>query len=308
MSFDISTIPDQVLRSMAMGLVTEEESFADQVCTRITGKTTLNGTIPSKTSASTLGRLYNAGLAPGEVAKDHEGGVATTAYACKAYVGARFVYDEERNDLSVYGVDEIRDAARLARAVANLNIDAALATLLASTTENEEFDCNTNGNGEWDDQVNGTPLEDLLAAKYDQAPGSDCLIYGPEAMRALLAHPDVVAEISHFNAGQLDISGLNTLLASKLQIPVENIFRFEKLYNGAAEGAAVTTAFLFDEGVWMGHKRDLIMVDPLNALINNKLEIERVVERRAHRVQYERYVDLKRLTQPLGVYFSNVIT
>ena len=306
-SFDIGSIPEQVLRSIALGQITEELSFADMVCTRVTERTTLNGSVPILNDKATLGRLDDTGLSPGVAPKEHGGAAGVTAYACLAYAGLDFVTDEERDDLGVYGIDMIENRARQARINSNLKIDARLSTQLSSTALNGEFDCNVDGSGEWDDYVNSDPLKNMIDARRDKVPGADTIIIGPEVYDALVGHPDIIAEFSQFNAGSLDYDGLAALL--KRKIPgIRDVYHFEKFYDTAERGDAFSIGYLFAQGAWMGHKRDLIMVDPANADVNNKLDIERDAKRRGHDVQYVRYIDIIRTHLSLGVTFTNTIT
>lgn len=305
MGFDLNSVPEQVLRSIALGLVTTEQAVADTLCTKFTEKTTLSGRVPVLSSKATMARADNVGLGPGEEPKAHGGKLKpSTPYNCLAYVGYDEITDEERNDLSVFSLDYIADRVRQARVDSNMGVDLKLQEILESTSLNTEFDVTSDGNGAWTDKVNSTPLEDMVEAKHTFCPGADTIIYGPAIKRALLAHPDLIAEYSQFNAGALDIDGLSALIARKTGIT--NVQYVEKFYDSANEGQAVSVTYLFDTLFWMGHKRDLVMVDPANAAINNKAEIERVVSRRLHQVQHTRYIDILRNTQELGAVFSNV--
>lgn len=310
-NFDGSTIPDAVIEEVTMGLLTEEQALADEICT-IIQTPSLAGVLPNLGSAATLGRLENSDLQPLVEAEPHGGSAGSTAYDCLAQVGYALISDEERAQFQAFGLDFLANRIRQARANANLQVDNALATVLASTSLNAEFDTTSDGSGEWDDATNGTPLEDIVEIIDDFAPGADTIVYGPETRRILIRHPDLVAEFSNFSGGQLDADGLRNLLSRKTGIPVDNIYEFKKLYNAGPKNGTVSTAYLFDEGFWVGHKRDLICVDPTNPVgqpaFNNLTEVERVVRRRAHEIQHTRYVDFLRPTTSLGCTVSLVAT
>lgn len=305
--FDFGSILNQVIPELTMGLVTEERAAADLICNPMRNRTTLSGSFPRMTSKSTLGRADNVGLAPGARAKTHGGGLAAVSYNCLAYVGYDFISDEEANDVAAYGEDLIANRLRQARIDSNLGVDIELFNVLASTTANEKYDCNTDGSGEWDDDANSKPLEDMLAAKHTLAPSSNAIVYGPAVYRALLKHPDFLAETSYFSAGQLDLNAINRILAAKIGIPTANIFYVEKYYNSANEGLTEVLTYLGNEVFWMGLREDLILVDPQNA-INNASDSERVLDRRGYEVIHSRYVDIVRPTKAHGVTFSNTIT
>lgn len=304
MSFDYGSIPAQVLREITKGLITEEVSLFESIATPKRDRTTLSGSFPRMTNGSTMSRAENSGLAPGARAKPHGGALATVTYNCLAYVGYDIITDEERNDVGAYGEDLLANRIRQARADANLNIDLAGATALASTTFNETFTASNT----WDDYTNGTPLEDMLEAKYTKCPGADMIVYGPGVFRALQASPDLLAEVSNYSAGQLDFNGLNAILAAKLNIPVANIHFIEKYYNSAVEGQTEVTAYVGNGLFWMGRRNDFLMIDPVNADVNNLTEVQRIVNGRSHEVQHTRYVDFVRPTKQTGCVFASILT
>ncbi|NRA56921.1 MAG: hypothetical protein HRU13_02210 [Phycisphaerales bacterium] len=310
MSFDFGSILDQVIPEVTKGLVTQEQADADRICTKWGMTTTLSGRFPRMTNVTTMGRAENVGLAPGALAKEHGGGLAEVLYNCLAYVGYDFISDPARNDLAAFGEDLIADRVRQARIDANTGVDIALATLLADVVANNEFNVlaapGGDGNGAWTDKVNSTPLNDMVKAKHEFAPGADAIYYGPRVKRTLIDHPDFIAEDSHFDAGQRDLNSLNAFLAGKLNIPLANIFYVEKFYNSANEGQPPVITYIGDEVFWMGHRSDLLMIDP-SGPINNLSETNRNIKRRGFEISHARYVDFVRPTRELGVTFTNII-
>jgi len=307
MGFDVGSIPEHTLREISYGLSSEAESFADLVCRKVTDRTTLSGKVPVMTSTFTLAQDINGGLEPLEQARPHLGSMTTVDYDCKAYVGSSLISDEERNDLAAYGLERIGQAAVMARADANLGLDKDLEAALLSTSLNTEFDVTSDGNGAWDDYTNGTPIQDMIKAKRTDCPEADTLILGLRAYEVVIGHPDIVAETSHFSGGSLDWNALEAYLRRKVP-GIRNVFTSMKLYDNAAYGATASFDFLFEEGVWMGKQADLLLVAPENADVQDKLEVDRVVDRRAHRVQYSRYADIVRPTQAHASIFTNLFT
>lgn len=322
LAFNGVTIPDATIEEVTRGLEGEELAQADSICTKVTNVTAHKGDIPGLDQYSTTSRKgQNSDLGRGEEAKPHGGAAIQTDYRCKAQVGMTEIHDEDRAQWEAFGEDWLASRIRQARADSNFHVDCKLVRTLESTTLNNTFDLVTDplaGNGPWTDEVNSTPLKDLLAMIYGPAKGTDMIIYGPAVMRALLKHPDIIAEYSHFNAGQLDITGLRSLLSSKTGIPVANIVEFKVLFNDVDEGELdgngdfnFKPEYLFDNGFWLGKKSDLLMVDPSNVpgqpAHNNITEIERQALRRLHCVVHNRYIDIVRPYKNLGLYVPNAI-
>lgn len=305
-SFDVGTIPQLTVQEIMYGLMTSEVALADSICTTYTRGSTLNGKVPVMTSASTLARAENIGLPP--LAENVAlGGAMTTAdYNCLARVGDALVSDEEVNDMGALGADAASFALTSCRRQANFKTDYVLAQTLESTTLNEEFDCNVDGNGEWNDYTNGTPLADLLLAADEFAPDADTFVIGRRVHDILLAHPDIKAQIVMINNGQLDYNGLFAYLRTKIP-NLQNFHVLDKLYNTAARGQTVAPGRLFSEKAWLGHKADLLLVEPNGAAIQNRVTQQRAPNNRALHVQYVRYNAILRPTKSLGVTFTNVI-
>jgi hypothetical protein len=306
MGLDQGTFPDVLIQEMMFGLLTTEVSQADSICTPGPFRTTMSGSVPVLKSISTLARDEEIGLAPLAIAQELGGEMTSAPYTALARVGRSFVSDEERNDMGAYGQDAVALHLRLVRMQANFKTDRALATALASTVLNNTFNCNSDGAGEWNDYTNGTPLQDLLLAADSFAPDADTLVLGRSVYDALVAHPDIKAQLVNINAGQIDYSGLAAIL--RVKVPnLQQIFVLDKLYNSGAKGQALSTARLFRNNAWLGHKQDLILVEPSGAAIQNTVDQERDVDHRALKIQYARYNAILRPTKDLGVTFTNVI-
>lgn len=312
MSFDIGTITPQVLRTLTMGQLTKVEAAADSICRKITGKDKLNGSLDSMDLESGLARDESRDLTPGARNEPHGGAYENTTYNCRAQVGTAQVFDEGRNDAAAVDLDLITNRVRMARVIANAKVDMKLFDKLSNTggTFNVTFNAasGNDGNGAWDDYTNGTPLRDLLKARLNFAPGADSFIYTPSVFQALMAHPELLAEVSNYSDGQLDFNALNGLLAAKLGIPVANVFYVEKLYNTSKRGQTASLGYIGNGTAWMGYRSDLVMVDPQAAPINDISELGRDISTRSHIIQHTRYVDIIRPTLEMGVTFTNILT
>jgi hypothetical protein len=307
MGVNVGSIPNILVAEIMQQLITSEPAQADTICTRRTDRSTLAGSIPVLQSITTLARAEDVGVGPFAEVADHGGSMTTAAYNCLARVGKSLISDEEINDMGALGQDAIALHLGICRAVANFKTDFALATALTSGSLNGTFNCNSDGAGEWDDKTNGTPLEDLLKASRTFAPDADTLVIGRRVAEALMSQPDIKAESSMFSAGQLDYNSLEAYLRRKIP-NIRFIHILDKLYNTNALGQTPAVSRLFEINAWLGYKRDLILVEPAGAPIQNKVEQERQVSKRATLLQYERYNDVLRPSASLGVRFTNVIT
>lgn len=306
-SFDVGTIPQLTVQEIMFGLQTEEVAQADTICTPFRRGTTLSGKVPVMSSKSTLVRAENIGLPPLAENVAQGGSMTTADYTCLARTGDALVSDEEINDMGALGADAAAFHLTQCRRQANFKTDYVLAQTLESTVLNEEFDCNTDGNGEWDDYTNGTPLADILLAADEFAPDADTFVIGRRTHDILLGHPDIKAQIVMIAAGQLNYDGLFAYLRTK--IPNLQYFHvLDKLYDAATRNGAASPTRIFREKAWLGHKRDLLLVEPSGAPIQNQVTQNRSAAHRALRIQYVRYNTILRPTKALGVTFTNIVT
>lgn len=309
---DIGTIPSQTaLNEMKMGLRTKRGSIARAICAspRTRPKNT-RGVVTYFNIASTLVR-DEAALPPGAPMKEDNYELATVAYTCQRYFGRSRITDEEKIDLSYYedyeGLTEERGEFCIIQAEARL--DLALATVLASTSLNQEFDATVDGNGAWDTTA-GTPIEDLLEVRREKVPGADLLVIGRDVHDALLTHPDIRAESANYDAGSLDFSGLQVYLARKLGMRPDQVVIFEKDYNSAAEGQTPVKARAFGTGAWMGYKATLLLVEPDDGANGNSdsLKMQRNDITSSDDLTYYMLADIVRPDTNNGCTITNTIT
>jgi hypothetical protein len=303
MAADPNSFPQQVAQTVYAGVITDVLALADNVCSKYTQSITLNGTLPRRTSKSGTGRIKNRKLAPGVAAQEHGGEMAGTDFKATAHVGTDFISDESLINGAAYNEDELAKSLTTARMEANLNVDATCVEALGSTTLNIEFDCQTDGAGSWNDYTNSTPLSDLRLGRKNFAPGSDTIIMGTGLLYVLLDHPAFFAGQNFFNAGALDFEKFETVMRAKIP-GIRNVYLWEKIYDANELGQAVDFEYLFDYGCWVGHKSDLVLVEPASEL-QGMVDQERVVGRRGYKVSVNRYIDVVRPTREKGVIFTN---
>lgn len=300
---DPNSFPQQVAQTLYAGIMTEVPALADSYCSKYTQTITLNGSLPRKTNKSSLGRIGNRKLAPGVAAQEHGGEAAGTQFNATAHVGTDFVPDETIISMAAFGEDALADRLQTARMEANLNVDATLAEVLESTTFNMAFDCETDGAGNWNDYTNSTPLTDMRIGRKNFAPGSDTIIIGSGLLYVLLDHPAFFAGQNFFNAGALDFEKFEATFRAKIP-GIRNVYVWEKIYDAAGLGQTEDIEYLFDHGCWIGHKSDLVLVDPQSEL-QGRVDQERVSSRRGFKVSVNRYIDVVRPTKQKGVIFTN---
>lgn len=300
-------IPQQTLDRATMGVVQDEISFADQICRVRTDIETLKGEAPFLTSQATVRRRENRNLQPGVNATPAQGGFGTVSYNCLRQTGFSEIYDESQISAAAYDIDLVSHWVAEAIKQTNTNADAILEEVLESTTLNLEFDCAVDGNGEWDDFANGTPLDDIDAAATE-VPDFDCVVAGRGAISALRGNPQLQGRFSNYTGGAFaTMDELRAGLAAHLGIDEDKVFLLQRaFYNEEAQGQGYTTAYTFNDGFWLGKQDDLQLFDPQSDE-NRKSEIERVASGAKYQIAHHRYVDIVRHVQENGIYFSNVL-
>ena len=306
MGMDQGTFPRMVVQRLYMSLMSKDYAQADTICRKETGKTTLNGTVYAKSSKSGLARVGNKKLAPLVAARKRHGKLGSRNYNAGACVGSTQLSDETMIDYAALGEDALADHVREVRAEANINVDAVLVDAIEDTAVNEEYDVTTDGDGAWDDYANSKPYKDMQNIVRDVAPGSDTIILGLQMSHILLSHPDTFVETSNFNAGLADFSGLQSYI--KRKVPgIANIYVFEVLYDANEEGEEADPDHLFTNGCWIGHKSDLVLVDP-NHPVQAQLDVTRNQDQRCWDVQVARYIDVVRISKELGCTLTGLKT
>lgn len=302
--FDNGSIPSSVLSEIIFGLETKPACQADSICTIHNRTTTLGGSIPLFSSQSSVGRANRAGLQPGEASTPRIQSAGSVAYSALAYVGRCDITDESVINLAGYGLDILAKDMEIAIADSHLGVDEALAAVLASSSLNEAFDCASDGTGRWDVPAASSPLDDLDKAKHDTAPGADTLVLGANVVRILKRHPDFLAMYSNFSAGYLNDAQLLEVLGG---IGFANVHVFDKMRDLNGLPLALSMDFLGNQQCWIGHKSDLIMVDPQHAK-NHFPENFRDHGTRTNAVQFTRYAAFARPHKEMGCVFTNIFT
>jgi hypothetical protein len=292
MPSNYSALPQATLDMVAHSIRTTELAAADLICSKASGKTTLAGSFPVRTKL--LARGENGGLGRGAEAKSHDQAAESVIYECLAYVGEVEFFEEDEIDWDAFGESEMTEAGKAAYADCNLAVDLKLQSVLTSTSLNTEFDVTSDGNGAWSDGgTASTPLDDLYNVLV-QFPGLDTLVFGAETERYLASHPDLIAEVSNFNGGQLDFSAVVGVLARKLGLDPSKVHSLRnRFYNTAADGAPEVIGNLMGSGLWFGTSANLHMIDPKHAR-NGEFRFIPEERKRMTVAQMKRYIDIKR--------------
>lgn len=304
MGMDTGSFPRMVAQRLYTALMTQDYAQADNICRKEIGKTTLQGKIFAESSKAGLARIGNKKLAPLEAARKRHGKLTSRDYDAGACVGTESVPDEVVIDYDALGEDAIARRLKAARAEANINVDAVMVDALTSQTVNEVYDVAVDGAGSWDDYTNSKPYIDMQNIQRETAPGSDTVVIGLQMSQILLSHPDTFAETSNIVAGLADHSALEAYI--KRKVPgIANVYILDVLYDDSEEGEDANPVHLFTQDVWIGHKSDLVLVDPSHR-IQSQVDVERNVDQRCWDLSIARYIDVVRISKELGCALTNV--
>jgi hypothetical protein len=151
----------------------------------------------------------------------------------------------------------------------------------------------------------GKPLLDLNTARLEIVPGADTVIFDAITVKSLVQHPSFTAQTSYYADGQIDYGAFAAYVRAKTEF--KNVYVFNKFYNAAKKGQPKDVQYLFKGKCWVGHKSNLVLVDPAHAL-QNQVDVLRKPERRGWLVQVVRHCDVLRPSQSLGCYISGALT
>lgn len=303
-----ASIPQQTLSMATKGVVQETPCFADLICRRRTDIGTLSGKAPFLASDFTVSRGLNRDLAPGADARAERSSFSTVDYNCLRQTGFAEIFDESQISAQAYSLDLVSHWVAQAVKDAGVATDLKFADVLSSTTLNQEFDVTTDGNGEWDDLVNGTPYEDIIEAA-DLVPSPDLAIIGRRAANALRNSPNMQGRyVNYSGGGSINLDELKGAVASALGIEAANVWILQDaVYNSAALGQDYVTDYIFGDGMWIGRKDDLQLFDPA-APENHRSEVDRESRAATTLIAYHRYVDITRHVVENGVTITNILS
>lgn len=304
--FDNGSISNDVLKEVILGLTSRPQPLARLFCTVKEGRQGLIGKVPYLTSATSLGSTGNGrvGQAPGSDISSHQGALAYADYDCKQYGGRVDLAHASVISLDAFDFDAMGEFLQFAMAQSAVLCDTDLATVLASASLNNTFDCNSVGGGEWN-TADGTPLTDLdkIRTNGSYAKGADTVIMGVTAWSEFRANPQVIGRVATSNSTLLTDSEAQALLAG---FGYRNIYIYDQALNTADDGLALSISDVFATGVWAGHKSDLIMVSPRHAL-NGEAQAEKVPGAPRSILTYVEYADFVRPHKEMGCRLTNVL-
>lgn len=302
MALDNSTIPQQVLNALAMGLMSEQGAAVDALPGRQRFEVTdLGGTVPVLPSASTLANKVSAtGVAEGADPDEFDVALDDVSYILKRYPGYSTITQGNRVSAEGKGLQVLRTIMQRAQMQSNAQVDALLNAMLSSTTYNE---AQAAANGAWDVSTS-TPLADMLAGKRKVGGRPNLGVIGDDILKDLQVHPDFIARTSSFDAGAVSEAEIARIIRDVLGLDMMMVGN--RLYNSAVEGATtVTLAYQFDGLFWIGHAQDIVVVEQMES---PRSEMGRSVRREADEIIFTRRVDILRPHKEMGVVFTGIET
>lgn len=309
MTVDLGSIPASTLRRVTMGIVAEETSLTDELCTPREVEN-LKGTAPNVGSEMTVPRGNNRGLAPGVAGESQRGSMGSVSYETLAYQGLADINDETEIKASAFDVNLIAHYIRESIKDANKALDRDLGVVLASTSLNEEFDVINDddaGGIAWTTLADSTPLDDIsyasaLAPMYDKA------VVGYDVAMALRGHPQVQGRISNYSGGtRADVGELQSLLAKVLELEESDVVilnRLKGIFNSSASGFEIGR--IFSTGLWIGNTADLQAFNPTHEK-NRLTEQDRDIKGRLTQIAHNRYCEIKRQIVENGVTLTGTL-
>lgn len=307
MAFNNGAISREVLKEVIHGLKSRPTPLAREFCTIKRGRNGLVGKVPYLTSASTLGSTGNgrAGQAPGSDIPTQQASLAYADYDCLQYPGRVDIAHASIINLNSLDLDALAEFLVACMAQSAALTDTDLAQILADANANNTFDCNSAGGGEWD-TADGTALTDLdkIRTSGAYAKGANTVIFGVGAWSAFRGCPEVIGRVAMSNSTLLTDSEARSLLSG---FGFTNIYLFDNMVNAADDGLAISVSDVFSSGVWVGHKSDLLMIDPDHEL-NGDANAEKVIGAPRSVLSYVEYADFVRPHKEMGCRMTNVLS
>ncbi len=295
MSFSSANIASFVLEQAFEGLQSEVTSFADEACTKIPVDST-TGTLQLESSitglASSKVGLIAEGAAPDMSILD----MATTSYQLGRATGFGSVVDGIRDSLANVNYDAVERAMRKAMKDAARKLDSELNTRLSDTSVNKS----QAASAVWTASTTNV-IGDFQAAARKCGYG-DTLILGGDVLEALQVHPDFTSETANFSGGSLPEGEVLGYFQRKFPY-LQNVIFGRRMYNSANPGQAISLDYEFDGLAWIGHKRDLLLLE----MGSGATEQDRDIAREATLVRFTRRVAVLRPHTEMGCVITGVI-
>ncbi len=299
MSFNINSIPADVLARVYMGLEGDVQPLIDALGVPTVPVDNLSGTIPIMPSESTLANDSDGGLlAEGAIGKDFDMEMSNVTYALKRAEGKAFLADGTRVSLEGYGLAALEMFLMQCRRIVAKRININTNTLLSSTSLNQEQAAGT----VWTNS-SSTPFQNIQAARRLIGKSDDTAVFGSDVIEALQYHPDFLAEDANFDGA--GFVGEGAVIAKiRAAFPnLRNIVVGSNLHSTAKEGQTVSLGYQFDGLVWLGAARDLLKLE----MALPDVERARDMHRKGDWVSVNRRIEQKRLHDDMGVVISGVI-
>lgn len=302
MANDNSTIPQQVLNTVAMGLMSEQGAAVDSLpgVQKFT-VTDLGGQVPVMPSASTLASKVSAvGVAEGADPDEFDIQLTDFDYVLKRYPGYSTITQGNRVAMDGKGLATLQQIMRRAQMQSNASVDALLNSRLSDSNLNLS---QAAGAGAWDVSTS-TPLADMLAGKRKVGGRPNLGVIGDDILKDLQVHPDFINRTANFDAGAVSEQEIANIVRDVLGLDM--VMVGNRLYNSGVDGAAtITLAFQFDGLFWIGYASDLVLVEQTES---PRSEMGRSVRREADEIIFTRRVDILRPHKEMGCYFTGIET
>ena len=302
---------NQVMRGLQRRRANGEVSFADRICRRIgvpgiSGKTFIE---PSVISIEPDG--LDAGLPHGTSVKRRGGGLEELAFHLRMFKDLDEVPFADKIDGNAAGYDTVANRMAYSMAITDMKLDLHLSRMLSNVDDdgnaaeyNRTFDMTADGGGQWNIETS-KPLKALKLMKREVG-AIDTVVIGDLVVTELAGNAQFLGNAGfRIEAGEVQHTDVQRIIASKLGIPLERVIIFDAYYRkGSGEGVNMELQRLFDKGIWMGIGEDLVMfdLDPENPrAINEPNKVDENVV-----VGYSRSAEIKRPHPELGIYSQAV--
>lgn len=257
-----------------------------------------SGSVGVLPSVSTLGRALDTGLPEGAAAREIDMESSKHDFEIKRFVGLSKLTDGDEEGMAGDGLDGASAVIRRAIAESVAKQDAALNTVLSSTSINTEQAVT---NGVWTLDTS-TPLRDLQLAHRKSNYGN-VGVFGIKAVEALQLHPDVGPEYLNYAGGSLSAAQVMEVLMKFLGLDI--IIIGGRAYNKAKPGLSIDIGYQFETTVWIGHSKSFVIVDKPT---RNVSEQARVIEQEATKFRYTRRRSFGRAHQEMGSTITGAVS
>ncbi len=299
MGFNAGSLLTEIFRDVIEGLTTSDVSLTDMISTKLLTDD-INFSIPYFADTDSLAR-DEAATAVGSTVTYFDDEFQELVGKMRPYMKGWKVPKQVLRNLDKY-LPALERNARRAKAFVDTSVDLALISIMADTALNNEKVIGT----VWTDPAS-KPFDDFLSSFRTFNPevqGPDGqLVIGRETADALVQHPDLKEQFSHYSGrGIIPKTQLAAVLSEKLEIP--NVVVVNKFYNSADEGVASVLTQVAGAFCWAGVKRGLVTVEQEES---GEGETDYDFDNKEHKISYDRMLVHKRPNKSLGIIYTGTV-